>query len=115
MTITLTTGCLPDEMRWATASNAYEQGFRDGYWLVLDTTVHCFHGAYELGFVLGAKARKDHPVAYTIVRDGDRLEIRASIATPLELGNLILKLQDARNAMIENQPAPEPTTKENQP
>lgn len=43
---------------WATKSDAWQRGFRDGYLGVDDTPVEQFHSAYEMGQISGMAERK---------------------------------------------------------
>jgi hypothetical protein len=43
---------------WATPSDAWQRGFRDGYLGVDDTPVEQFHSVYEIGHLSGMAERK---------------------------------------------------------
>jgi len=43
---------------WASPSEAWQRGFRDGFLGVDDTPVEQFHGAYEIGQISGMAERR---------------------------------------------------------
>jgi hypothetical protein len=43
---------------WASPSDAWQRGFRDGYLGIHDTPVEQFHSAYEIGQLSGMAERK---------------------------------------------------------